>query len=30
MRDAAEITGEGVTVCANEESHVLVLEMAKS
>jgi redox-sensitive bicupin YhaK (pirin superfamily) len=30
MRDAAEITGEGITVGAAEESHVLVIEMAKS
>jgi redox-sensitive bicupin YhaK (pirin superfamily) len=30
MRDAAEITGESVTVNAKEESHVLVIEMAKS
>jgi redox-sensitive bicupin YhaK (pirin superfamily) len=29
MRDAAEITGEDVTVCADGESHVLVLEMAR-
>jgi redox-sensitive bicupin YhaK (pirin superfamily) len=30
MRDAAEITGESVTVNAQEESHVLVIEMAKN
>jgi redox-sensitive bicupin YhaK (pirin superfamily) len=30
MRDAAEITGEGVAVNAKEESHLLVIEMAKS
>jgi redox-sensitive bicupin YhaK (pirin superfamily) len=30
MRDAAEITGEGITVNAKEESHLLVIEMAKS
>jgi redox-sensitive bicupin YhaK (pirin superfamily) len=30
MRDAAEITGEHITINAEEESHVLVIEMAKS
>jgi redox-sensitive bicupin YhaK (pirin superfamily) len=29
MRDAAEITGEGITVNAAKESHILVIEMAK-
>jgi redox-sensitive bicupin YhaK (pirin superfamily) len=30
MRDAAEITGENIAIDAEEESHVLVIEMAKS
>jgi redox-sensitive bicupin YhaK (pirin superfamily) len=29
MRDAAEITGESIAVNAEEESHILVIEMAK-
>jgi redox-sensitive bicupin YhaK (pirin superfamily) len=29
MRDAAEITGEGITLNADEESHILVIEMAQ-
>jgi redox-sensitive bicupin YhaK (pirin superfamily) len=30
MRDAVEITGENIVIDAKEESHVLVIEMAKS
>jgi hypothetical protein len=30
MRDAAEISGENITINAKEESHLLIIEMAKS